>query len=490
MSASRIIAVANGDGIGPEIMTATLNVFKAAKVPLEYEFVEMGKYLFDKGISRGMTDAAVASVEATGILFKGPMETPKGGGGMSINVTARKMWGAFANQRHFRSLPGVETVFSRAGKKIDLLIVRENIEDCYGGIEHRLSPDVTLSRRLITAPGSHQVHENAFEVARKMGFKDIACGHKANIMKFTDGLFLNLFRETAQRYPDLNSRDIIVDDLCMKLVMAPEKFQVLVLPNLQGDIVSDLCAGLVGGLGFAPSSNIGERISIFEAVHGTAPDIAGQNKANPTALLMAGIMMLRHLGLVRQAALIENALMVTLESGVHTGDFGDSKIPTSGTLEFGTAIIKNLGKKPTTVPARDENEATETKTQAPLPVPSNRVLVYQQATAEIVGADFFIESHDNPEDIAQVAQPLGGDLFNLSVMANRGTQVWPKGSKFTELVDVYCLRFEKKAAIKRPLDQKDIMALTQRTSETFMLQSLEVLRNFDGQRGYTLVQGQ
>jgi isocitrate dehydrogenase len=293
-----------------------------------------------------MTNEAKETVEQLGILFKGPMETPKGKGVKSINVTARKTWSTFANRRHFRSLNGVDTVFSKAGIPIDLTIVRENIEGTYGGIEHMLSQDVALCRRLITRPGSIQVHKFAFEMAKKEGFKTVTCAHKANIMKLTDGLFLETFYEVAKDYPEIIANDIIVDDLAMKLVSKPQSFEVVVLTNLQGDIMSDLCAGLVGGLGFAPSANIGDQISIFEAVHGTAPDITGKNIANPTALLLSSFMMLRHLGLMEHADNIENALLCTLEQGKHTGDFGDKTTASLNTTDFANAIIANLGNKP------------------------------------------------------------------------------------------------------------------------------------------------
>src|SRR5213592_1584517 len=338
------IAVARGDGIGPEIMEAVLGIFNAAEVPLDYTYVDMGKSIFDKGFSNGMTPEAKETIEKLGILFKGPMETPKGKGVKSINVTARKTWNTYANERVFQTLHGVETVFSKAGIPINITVVRENIEDTYGGIEHMLTHDVALSRRFITRPGSLQLIHYAFELAKQKNARRITCGHKANIMKITDGLFLECFYEVAKEYPQLKADDVIVDDLCMKLVTRPDIFDVIVLTNLQGDIVSDLCAGLVGGLGFAPSANIGDHISIFEAVHGTAPDIAGKNIANPTALLLSGVGMLRHLGLMENAATIENSLLYTLESGVHTGDFGDKSIPSLSTTEFANAVIGNFGK--------------------------------------------------------------------------------------------------------------------------------------------------
>src|SRR5215216_1300595 len=340
------IAVAKGDGIGPEIMDAVLNIFDANKVPLEYEMVDMGKWVFDKGFSNGMTPEAQQTIERLGILFKGPMETPKGKGVKSVNVTARKTWNTYANKRVFQTLKGVDTVFSKAGIPVDITVVRENIEDTYGGIEHMLTHDVALSRRFITRPGSLQLIHYAFEIARKKNARRITCGHKANIMKLTDGLFLECFYEVAKEYPELKADDKIVDDLAMKMVVRPDEFDVVVLTNLQGDIISDLCAGLVGGLGFAPSANIGDHISIFEAVHGTAPDIAGKNIANPTALLLSGIAMLRHVGLTENAAVIENALLYTLESGIHTGDFGDKSTAAVNTTQFAEAIIGNFGKQP------------------------------------------------------------------------------------------------------------------------------------------------
>src|SRR5450432_1343664 len=418
------IAVANGDGIGPEIMAAVLRIFDANKVPLEYEFVDMGKWVFDKGFSNGMTPEAQHTIESLGLLFKGPMETPKGKGVKSINVTARKTWNTFANKRVFQTLHGVDTVFSKAGIPIDITIVRENIEDTYGGIEHMLTHDVALSRRFITRPGSMQVIRYAFELAKQKEARRISCGHKATIMKITDGLFLECFYEVAKEYPGLKADDLIVDDLCMKLVTRPDLFDVLVLTNLQGDIVSDLCAGLVGGLGFAPSANIGDHICIFEAVHGTAPDIAGKNLANPTALLLSGITMLRHLGIMESAAIIENALLYTLEQGQHTGDFGDKGTNSLNTTEFAQAIINNFGKTPAhgAKPLLPNMPPTPTSFK----LARNEMMVSGDMQKEyIVGVDLFIESADQPGMIAKKCQRHAGVKFNLVNISNRGTQVWP-----------------------------------------------------------------
>ncbi|OJW18553.1 NADP-dependent isocitrate dehydrogenase [Mucilaginibacter sp. 44-25] len=481
------IAVAKGDGIGPEIMAAVLRIFEAANVPLEYEYVEMGKSYFDAGHSTGMTPAAKETIERLGLLFKGPMETPKGKGVKSINVTARKVWNTYANQRDFRSLNGVDTVFSKAGIPINLTIVRENIEDTYGGIEHLLTNDVAVGRRIITRPGSAQVIRYAFEMARRKGYTKLACGHKANIMKLTDGMFLETFYEIAKDYPDIESSDIIVDDLCMKLVSRPEMFQAIVLTNLQGDIVSDLCAGLVGGLGFAPSANIGDNISIFEAVHGTAPDIQGKGIANPTALLLSGILMLRYLGYTNAAANIENSLLYTLEQGVHTGDFGDKSTPSANTETFADAVIANLGQAPVkgAVIAQPDMEV---KANHDHPTKNKLTVVKKDTKEEIVGVDVFVESNKQPNELAEIAQKKLNENTQLVMISNRGTQVWPTGSIYTELVNEYRIRVEKKDGGE--ISQKEILHIAGELSEDFKICSVEFLMKFDGKIGYTLAQGQ
>jgi isocitrate dehydrogenase len=481
------IAVAKGDGIGPEIMDAVLHIFRANKVPLAYEMVDMGKWVFDKGYSNGMTPEAQQTIEKLGILFKGPMETPKGKGVKSVNVTARKTWNTYANNRVFQTLHGVETVFSRAGIPIDITVVRENIEDTYGGIEHMLTHDVALSRRFITRPGSLQVIKYAFEMAAKKNARRITCGHKANIMKLTDGLFLECFYEVAKDYPQLKADDVIVDDLCMKLVTRPDTFDVIVLTNLQGDIVSDLCAGLVGGLGFAPSANIGDHICIFEAVHGTAPDIAGKNIANPTALLLSGLSMLRHIGLMENAAIIENALLYTLEQGVRTTDFGDKSKPALNTMQFADAIIANFGKTPQ-LNARPVLPNMP-KTTTSFKLDKNPMLVTSEMEEEkIVGVDMFIESAEQPEVIAKKCQRHAGVKFNLVNISNRGTQVWPTGSVYTNLVNQYNVRFE--SIDNEPLNQQDVIGLYVSLSGDFKICSSELLNMIGDRKVYSLAQGQ
>ncbi len=475
------ISVAKGDGIGPEIMDAVLRIFDAAKVPLSYDFIDMGKSVYDRGFTTGMTDAAKVSVESTGILFKGPMETPKGGGVKSINVTARKTWNTHSNIRKFQTIKGVDTVFSKAGIPINLTIVRENIEDTYGGIEHYMTKDVAVSRRIISRPGSEQVIRSAFETALKEGYKKVTCGHKANIMKLTDGMFLNTFYEIAKEYPQLEAEDVIVDALCMKLVYAPHQFDCVVLTNLQGDIVSDLCAGLVGGLGFAPSANLGDHIKIFEAVHGTAPDIAGQNMANPTSLLLSGTLMLNQMGLEHYGLAIREALLSAIDKGVHTGDFGADRSNAVGTQEFADAIIAELDLSKIT-------DSDPEKYHKPTMLAKNRMMVSSNEVVETVGIDLFIESEQQPDKIAEIVQAhLDADM-EVTTITNRGTQVWPEGSVFTDLVDTYIVRIEKNTTAE--IKKKKFMEQAIHMYDFLTISSVEMLLTIDGERKYSLAQGQ
>ncbi|GIW74503.1 MAG: isocitrate dehydrogenase [NADP] [Phycisphaerales bacterium] len=497
MSQKLRIALAEGDGIGPEIMEACLEVFQAAGVMERIEFVpvEMGEKVFRLGNSMGITDEAVRTIEDTGLVYKGPMGTPVGGGGKSINVTLRKMYGAFANVRHFQSLPGVETVYSKAKIPVDFYVVRENIEDTYGGIEHRLTNDVIECKRLISAPGSDQVHREAFEIANRLGIKKVHCGHKANIMKMTDGLFLERFYKIGGDYPDIELGDVIIDALCMNLVLKPQNFSMVVLPNLQGDIVSDLAAGLVGGLGFAPSANIGKHVSIFEAVHGTAPDIAGKGVANPTSLLLSGLMMLRHVGLLRQANTIENALIATLEQGVHTGDFGhDSGKPAVGTRAFGAAIVENLGKAPQSRAALPTDGVGDTVRFERPSRPRNNTLMrtFETVKSVYVGCDIYLDTTLSPQELAERLQAICAPTpFELKMMSNRGTQVWPSGSVYTEIVDYYRVRFELRDMMRAPsLGQGPIILLLDRVAEKFEVTDFQPLKHYDGKPGYSLAQGQ
>ena len=323
-----------GDGIGREIAESVRAVSAALNTGIEWQEREAGaEYAEASGelIAPGTLDA----IEACGWALKGPTATPIGKGFRSINVQLRQRFATYANLRPVHTLPGVPTRF----ENVDLVIVRENTEDLYKGIEYMLTDDIANGVKLITRPACEKICRFAFDYARKNGRKKVTAVHKANIMKLTDGLFLRTFREVAEDYPDIEANDCIIDALCMKLVQRPEQFDMLVAPNLYGDIISDLCAGLVGGLGFAPSANIGDKTRIYEAVHGSAPDIAGQDKANPSAILMAFVMMLNDLGMTDKADKLNTAIQAQVAEGkVITADIGG----TAGTKEFTQAVIARL----------------------------------------------------------------------------------------------------------------------------------------------------
>lgn len=334
MSQNRILTLIPGDGIGPEISEAVRRILEAAGLQVDWDIQQGGEAsaLAGHGV---MPDVTISSIAKNKIALKGPTTTPTGGGHQSANVTLRKRLDLFANVRPAKSLPGYKTRFDN----VDLMIVRENTEDTYAGVEHMVAPHVAQCLKIITWQGSERVARYAFEMARRLKRKRVTCVHKANIHKLTDGLFLRAHETVAEDYPDIMFDSIIVDNLCMQLVTRPEQFDVLVLPNLYGDIVSDLCAGLVGGLGVAPGANIGDNGAVFEAVHGSAPDIAGQGKANPTALLLSAVMMLQHMNELSMAQRIERALQTVLSEGKHlTRDLKG----TASTTEFTDAIVRAM----------------------------------------------------------------------------------------------------------------------------------------------------
>lgn len=480
------IAVARGDGIGPEIMEAALAVFHAAGVPLSCHVVETGKEVYERGMTSGMTDQTREVVERCGVLFKGPLETPKGKGAKSVNVTARKLWSTYANKRVFKTLPGVETLWSKAGLEIDLTMLRENIEDTYGAIEHMQTHDVAQCPHFITRPGSLQLHRTAFEIARPKGARRVTCGHKANIMKLTDGLFLETFYEVAREYPELRSDDLIVDNLAMALASRPQEFDVVVLPNLQGDILSDLCAALVGGLGYAPSANLGEHICVFEAVHGTAPDIAGKGLANPTALLLSGCMMLRHVGLARSAARIEAAVGPALRALSRPLDLA-TPAPRPHTRSFAEAFIANLPPEADFAHLQDD---LDDRLHIPPVLQPQRMMSTPKLHAETCGgADLFVESTETAEAVSEHNKPLLGDDLQLTMISNRGTQVWPLASRFTECVNHYRVRIEARPGVAE-LSGFQLLSLAASIDPVIRVCSMEMLMSVGENRGCSLAQGQ
>ena len=328
------IAVIPGDGIGPEIMRATIGILEASGLDAEWVYLEAGLSAVEKGLD-AMPDATIQAIREIGVALKGPTTTPTGGGHASANVRLRKELDLFANVRPAKTMPGIPGPI--AGKEIDIIVVRENTEDLYAGLEFQLHPDVAQTIKVITRQGSRRLFDYTFKMAREQGRERVTVVHKANIMKLTDGLFLEEFYNAAKENPDIESDDIIVDNCCMQLVIRPEKFDVIVTENLYGDIISDLCAGLIGGLGLAPGGNIGKNCAVFEAVHGSAPDIAGKGIANPTGLLLSAVMMLRYLDRGEQADRIMNSILRICEDGTClTADLGGK----ASTREYMDEVIE------------------------------------------------------------------------------------------------------------------------------------------------------
>lgn len=327
------VTLINGDGIGPEISNSVVKIIKASGLDIEWDIQTAGADVIEKeGVP--LPDRVLESIKKNKVALKAPVTTPIGKGFRSVNVQLRKTLDLFANLRPCKNLPGVKTKF----ENVDLVVVRENTEDLYAGIEEQIDSDTAHSIKVITRKASERICKFAFDYAVKNGRKEVCVVTKANIMKLSDGLFLEAYRHIAQNYPQINQREILVDNLCMQLVQNPSQFDVLVLPNLYGDIVSDLCAGLIGGLGVAQGANISSDYAVFEPVHGSAPDIKGQNKANPTALLLSAIEMLKYIGEREHAEKIEKALYKTLSQGNKTSDLGGNL----STTEFTDKIIQNI----------------------------------------------------------------------------------------------------------------------------------------------------
>lgn len=328
------ITLINGDGIGPEVIDSAVRIVNSFNLPITWDYFDAGKTCFEKTGSL-MQDGLLDNIIQNKIVLKGPTETPIGTGFRSLNVLLRKQFETYANVRPVKSIDGVETRY----ENLDLVIVRENTEDLYAGIEYMASKDVAQSIKIISRDASERICKYAFELAKNDGRKKVTVVHKANIMKLTDGLFLDSFRKISKLYPEVVADEKIVDNMCMQLVINPNQFDVIVAPNLYGDIISDLCSGLVGGLGLASSANIGDEVKIYEAVHGSAPDIAGQDISNPTAVILSAAMMLSDMGYKKEATQIKDAVLKTLaDSNFHTKDLGGS----SDRIRYTNAVISNL----------------------------------------------------------------------------------------------------------------------------------------------------
>lgn len=473
-TAKRKITVLPGDGIGPEVVDSALEIIRATGAAVEFEKCEAGARAFQKGIVTGIPKETIQSIEQTKVVLKGPLETPIGHGNRSANVTLRALFETYGNIRPVRELPGVKTAFT--GRNLDIVIVRENIEDLYAGIEYMQTPGVAESLKLISREGCEKIVKLAFAFALAEGRKAVHCATKSNILKLTEGLLQHTFEELAPQYPSITSKHILIDNAAHQLAMRPEQFDVIVTTNMNGDILSDLTSGLTGGLGFAPSANIGNDVSIFEAVHGSAPDIAGKNKANPTALILSAAMLLRHIGEGKAANDVEQAVLVTLESGVRTSDMM-GKEKAAGTTEFTQAVISNLGKTSKLSPPRKY-------TRVELPPPRLGVNVVRASARRLTGLDVYVESDLEPKALASDLDKLtSSSPLKLEMITNRGAMVFPGSDRRVSLVDHYRCRFILRDAAK--FGDAEILSLLGTIGGKHRWMHIEKLQEFDGEPAYS-----
>jgi len=476
-----LVTLIPGDGIGPEVVESTRQIVEAAGARVEWEVRQAGAGVFMQGLATGVPDDTIESVRKTRIVLKGPLETPVGFGEKSANVTLRKLFETYGNLRPARELPGITTPYS--GRGIDLVVVRENIEDLYAGIEHMQTPGVAQCLKVISRKGCEKIVRLAFEFARAEGRRTVHCATKSNIMKLTEGTLKRTFEEIAPEYPDIEAHHIIVDNCAHQLVKRPEQFDVLVMTNMNGDILSDLSSALVGGLGFAPSANLGSDVAIFEAVHGSAPKYAGKNVINPTALILSGVMLLRHLGEFEAAAAVEKGLLVTLEQGKLTRDVLGDDGGALSTTAFTEAIIENLGQEPSSYAAR---EYKPIRMPAVSPAPD----LVHVGERRVVGADVFVEWDGSVEELGRRAEAAaGGSRVRLKMISSRGTRVYPATGAMTDVVDAWRCRFV--LADGSALAQEDLVDLLQRVSgQSVSWTHVEKLQEFDGEPAFTKAQGE
>jgi isocitrate dehydrogenase len=476
----KLVTLIPGDGIGPECIEATRRIIEASGAAVAWEERAAGASVFRQGVPSGVLPETIESIAKTRVVLKGPLETPVGFGEKSANVTLRKLFETYANIRPVREMPGVPTPFT--GRRLDIVVVRENVEDLYAGIEHMQTPGVAQCLKLISRKGCEKIVRLAFEFARSEGRTRVHCATKSNIMKLTEGMLKRTFEAIAPEYPDIEAHHIIIDNCAHQLVKRPEQFDVIVTTNMNGDIISDLTSGLIGGLGFAPSANIGSEVAIFEAVHGSAPKYAGKDVINPTAVLMSGVMMLRHLGEFEAAAKIENALLVTLEQGILTRDVvGDAKAV--GTRAFADAIISNLGK---------QSENWRVRDYKPIKLPDfpKAPDVVKVEARRTIGTDIFIETGQLPEQLGPALEALAeGTALKLKMISNRGTKVYPSVGAMTDCVDHYRCRFVARDAASDVTDAQ-IFDLVQRIGSQYRWMHIEKLPEFNGEPGYTKAQGE
>lgn len=469
------IAIAYGDGIGPEIMKATLLVLQEAGAPLERHPIEVGEQVYLRGVENGIAEKTWETLQQTRCCLKAPITTPQGGGFKSINVTMRTALGLYAN---IRPCVAYFPFIATKHPSMDVVIVRENEEDLYAGIEYRQTPDVHKSLKLISRPGSEKIIRYAFEYARHYGRKKVSCFTKDNVMKISDGLFHSVFKQIAQEYPDMAHEHWIVDIGAAKLADTPEQFDVIVLPNLYGDILSDVAAQISGSVGIGGSANIGEKGALFEAIHGSAPRLAGQNVANPSGLILAAVQMLVYLGRTEVAERVHNAWLLTIEEGIHTSDIFKKDLSSKhvGTGAFAQEVIRRLGQKPRTLRAISYAQSTPMEPYHHKTTPSS-------AIRRLVGVDVFVFVTQSTEQFIQSITKSSWDLLMLKQISNRGVQVWPHRHADTSCVDQFCLRFLS----KRPLTHYQEIAslLLDLHHKGCDITGSEHLYTFDATRGFS-----
>ncbi|MCC6962653.1 MAG: NADP-dependent isocitrate dehydrogenase [candidate division Zixibacteria bacterium] len=477
-----LVTLIPGDGIGPECVNAARKIIAATGAPLAWEEREAGESVFKKGIPSGVTPETIESVRKTHLVLKGPLGTPVGYGEKSANVTLRKLFETYGNIRPARELPGVKTPYS--GRGVDLVVVRENVEDLYAGIEHMQTPGVAQCLKLISRKGCEKIVRLGFEVARAEGRKSVHCATKANIMKLTEGMLKRTFEEIAPEYPDIQSAHIIIDNCAHQLVKKPEQFEVIITTNMNGDIISDLSSALIGGLGFAPSANLGSEVAIFEAVHGSAPKYAGKNVINPTAVLFSAVMMLRYLEMFKEAALIENSVMYTLEEGkVMPRDVvGDARA--ASTTQYTDAIIANFGKSSTKFKVRDHKPIK-------MPKIDLRPDFVRVKSRRVAGTDLFVEWTGSVDELGKKAETLlDGTPLRLKMVSSRGTKVYPTMGAITDTVDQFRLRCMMRDDTKELTDELLIALLQKASSMGLHWAHIEKLSVFEGKDGFTKAQGE
>lgn len=475
------ITIAKGDGIGPEIMDATLSIIKAAGAQIEIDEIEVGEKVYLSGNTSGIAKESWDIIRKNKVFLKAPITTPQGGGYKSLNVTTRKFLGLYANIRPCFSMhPFVQTKHP----KMDIVIIRENEEDLYAGIEHQQTDEVVQCLKLISRPGCEKIVRYAFEFARQYGRKKVTCFTKDNIMKQTDGLFHEVFNQIAKEYPEIENEHWIIDIGAAKMADTPEAFDVIVMPNLYGDVLSDVAAQIAGSVGLAGSANIGEECAMFEAIHGSAPRRAGQNKANPSGLLQGAIMMLNHIGQSDVAEKVHNAWLKTIEEGIHTYDIFKEEVSRKmvGTKEFAEAVIANLGKLPTNltpVKYNVEKKITLPKYKRKAPVKK-----------ELQGVDVFVHWNGvDPNELAEKVKKLNMPEVALNMITNRGIKVYPDGFPETFCTDHWRCRF--KVTNGSPMKKSDIINLLKNADELNIdVIKTENLYAFDGKASYSLGQGQ